>query len=386
MAHRVSATNETGVAPLTTREEASSSSTAMDPTEEALRWVELVTDIQRPEGVSLQDWLRSGVVLCELVNLIAPASVARISESDMPFKQMGNIDNYVRRPPERRGCLPAQTHDASFLAPARARRVFPRRRTRAPRHHHHHHHHRRRRVQVRACEKYGVPAQDLFMTVDLFEGKNVDAVVRNLHSLGRVCQSRGFHGPTLGARLSTRNERRFSEAQIAEARAIPSRWVNSGRTLQEVAAQVSCDDYVLQEKLGEGSFGKVFKARHTSTNQNVAIKIIRASRDSTPEVAQEIAVLKQCSCENIVRCHAALQAGDDLWLVLEYCAGGALHDIMQAIGTSLTERQISAACAGSMLGVRYLHAQVPPPSPRAEHTLVIPPRGPDPGPFLPQPA
>ena len=98
MAHRVSATNETGVAPLTTREEASSSA-AMDPTEEALRWVELVTDIQRPEGVSLQDWLRSGVVLCELVNLIAPASVARISESDMPFKQMGNIDNYVRRPP-----------------------------------------------------------------------------------------------------------------------------------------------------------------------------------------------------------------------------------------------------------------------------------------------
>ena len=52
-------------------------------------------------------------------------------------------------------------------------------------------------------------------------------------------------------------------------------------TLQEVAAQVSCDDYVLQEKLGEGSFGKVFKARHHSTNQNVAIKIIRASRDST---------------------------------------------------------------------------------------------------------
>lgn len=200
------------------------------------------------------------------------------------------------------------------------------------------------------------------MTVDLFEGKNVDAVVRNLHSLGRVCQSRGFRGPTLGARLSTRNERRFSEAQIAEARAIPSRWVNSGRTLQEVAAQVSCDDYVLQEKLGEGSFGKVFKARHHSTNQNVAIKIIRASRDSTPEVAQEIAVLKQCSCENIVRCHAALQAGDDLWLVLEYCAGGALHDIMQAIGTSLTERQISAACAGSLRGVRYLHAQVPPPA------------------------
>ena len=27
------------------------------------------------------------------------------------------------------------------------------------------------------------------MTVDVFEGKNMDAVVRNLHSLGRVAQT-----------------------------------------------------------------------------------------------------------------------------------------------------------------------------------------------------
>ena len=40
------------------------------------------------------------------------------------------------------------------------------------------------------------------------------AVVRNLHSLGRVAQTiEGFEGPTLGARLATRNSRKFSEAQ-----------------------------------------------------------------------------------------------------------------------------------------------------------------------------
>ena len=31
-------------------------------------------------------------------------------------------------------------------------------------------------------------AQDLFMSVDLYEGKNLAAVVRNIHSLGRVAQ------------------------------------------------------------------------------------------------------------------------------------------------------------------------------------------------------
>lgn len=41
---------------------------------------------------------------------------------------------------------------------------------------------------VEACAAIGVPSQDLFMTVDLYEGKNLDAIVRNLHSLGRVAQ------------------------------------------------------------------------------------------------------------------------------------------------------------------------------------------------------
>eukprot|EP00964_Phaeocystis_antarctica_P056459 scaffold33295_cov63-Phaeocystis_antarctica.AAC.2 len=67
-----------------------------------------------------------------------------------------------------------------------------------------------------ACRKYGVPAQDNFLTVDLFEGKNMNAVVRNLHSLGRVAQQQGFSGPTLGARLATTNRRSFTAEQMAQ--------------------------------------------------------------------------------------------------------------------------------------------------------------------------
>ena len=88
-----------------------------------------------------------------------------------------------------------------------------------------------------ACRQLGVPAQDLFMTVDLYEGKDVRAVVRNLHSLGRVSQNIAtFDGPYLGARLSTPNERHFSEAQLAEARAMPARWTNVGKSLKKLGA------------------------------------------------------------------------------------------------------------------------------------------------------
>ena len=154
---------------------------------EAGHWVAAMTKSEAPTfGVSAADaeaalhaWLRSGELLCEVANLVKPGAVGRIVQSTMPFKQMENVASYID-----------------------------------------------------ACVSLGVPAQDLFMTVDLFEGKDIRAVVRNLHSLGRVAQTlEGFRGPHLGARLASKNERHFSEAQLAEARAMPARWTNLGRSL-----------------------------------------------------------------------------------------------------------------------------------------------------------
>ena len=141
---------------------------------EAREWIEEVLGEALTE-FDLAEALKSGVVLCNLVNKVQPGSVAKIASSSMPFKQMENIGAYLD-----------------------------------------------------ACRKYGVPAQDTFLTVDLFEGKNMNAVVRNLHSLGRVAQQQGFSGPTLGARLATTNRRSFTAEQMAQAKATPSRWTNRG--------------------------------------------------------------------------------------------------------------------------------------------------------------
>ena len=83
-----------------------------------------------------------------------------------------------------------------------------------------------------AARRLGVPEHDLFNSVDLVNGKDMRAVVRNLHSLGRVAQTiDGFEGPHLGAKLASRNERHFTEAQLLEARAMPSRWTNRGHSV-----------------------------------------------------------------------------------------------------------------------------------------------------------
>lgn len=68
-----------------------------------------------------------------------------------------------------------------------------------------------------ACKQLGVPDTDLFMTVDLFEAKNLGQVVQTLHALGRHSQkAKGFAGPYIGVKLADANARNFTEEQLRQ--------------------------------------------------------------------------------------------------------------------------------------------------------------------------
>ena len=75
------------------------------------------------------------------------------------------------------------------------------------------------------------------------------------------------------------------------------------------------------------------------------------------QVAREIEVLKECDCANIVRYYGSVVTAAELWIVMEFCAGSSLCDIMEARERCLTEQQISAAVAGTLSGLLYLHNQ-----------------------------
>ena len=51
--------------------------------------------ITKPDDESFEVWLRSGVVLCTLLNALKPNSI-KISTSTMPFKQMEQISLFLR--------------------------------------------------------------------------------------------------------------------------------------------------------------------------------------------------------------------------------------------------------------------------------------------------
>ncbi len=55
-----------------------------------MAWIEAVLGEKLPAG-AYEDVLRDGIVLCKLINKIAPGSVAKIQTSGGSFKLMENI-------------------------------------------------------------------------------------------------------------------------------------------------------------------------------------------------------------------------------------------------------------------------------------------------------
>ena len=128
-----------------------------NPEQQATFWVGAVTGLVQPEGESLQSWLKSGVVLCELVEKISPGCAGKTSSEEV----LASKPQLVRRMKEMENIV----------------------------------------AYSEAARSLGVPEADMFVTFDLYEDKNMAAVVRNLHSLGRVAQQKGLGGPMIGGKL-----------------------------------------------------------------------------------------------------------------------------------------------------------------------------------------
>jgi len=132
---------------------------------EIMEWISAVLEEPLPEG-DYADILKNGVILCRLINKIAPNSIPKFKEKGPAFLLMENVQ--------------------SFLG---------------------------------AVKKYGVPDEEVFQTPDLFEARNISQVTLCLFSLGRTTQKHPeYEGPTIGPKMSKENKRNFTEGQIKAGR------------------------------------------------------------------------------------------------------------------------------------------------------------------------
>lgn len=138
--------------------------------EEVQHWIEAVLGLEFTSD--FHTFLKDGVVLCRLMNAVRPGTIKKVNKSAIPAFQMDNITQFIR-----------------------------------------------------ALREFGVAEQDLFGTVDLYDGRNLQAVLRGLLSFGRTIQRvvPEFQGPTLGVREVEKRTIVIEESKLQEARAQPSR-------------------------------------------------------------------------------------------------------------------------------------------------------------------
>ncbi|XP_067265765.1 myosin light chain kinase, smooth muscle isoform X1 [Chanodichthys erythropterus] len=116
------------------------------------------------------------------------------------------------------------------------------------------------------------------------------------------------------------------------------------------------DLYDVEERMGSGKFGTVFKLIEKSTKKVWAGKFIKAySAKEKENVRQEIAIMNDLHHPKLVQCIDAFEAKTDIVMVLEMISGGELFERIIDEDFELTEREVIKYMLQIVDGVNFIH-------------------------------
>ncbi|KAI9365947.1 hypothetical protein DFJ73DRAFT_755664 [Zopfochytrium polystomum] len=93
--------------------------------------------------------------------------------------------------------------------------------------------------------------------------------------------------------------------------------------------------FEIQEKLGEGAFGAVYKAILKSTGAVLAVKDVLIGRLTD-------------RCFNV---------NDSIWILTDFCGAGSIADCIELTDSTFLEPQIAYATASALAGLAFLHGR-----------------------------
>ncbi|KAG9262421.1 serine/threonine-protein kinase 10 isoform X1 [Astyanax mexicanus] len=109
-------------------------------------------------------------------------------------------------------------------------------------------------------------------------------------------------------------------------------------------------------ELGDGAFGKVYKAQNKQSGILAAAKVIDTkTEEELEDYMVEIDILASCDHHHIVKLLDAFYYDSKLWILIEFCAGGAVDAVMLELERPLTEPQIRVVCRQTLEALLYLH-------------------------------
>lgn len=96
----------------------------------------------------------------------------------------------------------------------------------------------------------------------------------------------------------------------------------------EKKAAILMNRYELGRMLGQGTFAKVYHARHLASNQSVAIKVIDKEKvlrvGMIEQIKREISIMRLVRHPNVVHLHEVMASKSKIYFAMEYVRGGEL--------------------------------------------------------------
>ncbi len=99
--------------------------------------------------------------------------------------------------------------------------------------------------------------------------------------------------------------------------------------------------YILERKIGAGSYGEVYQGLNEKDGQRVAVKVMerRLVTGKFSELFKnEVKILKSCQNENIIKIYDIQKSQNNIYMIYEFCNEGDMSDYLKTKG-HLTEEE-----------------------------------------------
>lgn len=108
--------------------------------------------------------------------------------------------------------------------------------------------------------------------------------------------------------------------------------------------------YLVEKLLNRGGFGRVWLASDTILERYVAIKeLIEVDESRVDNFIREMQTVAKLGHKNIINIYQAIPEDEDVYLVMEYCQSGSIHDELKNVGKVPYDQAVSVVidiCAG----------------------------------------
>ena len=135
--------------------------------------------------------------------------------------------------------------------------------------------------------------------------------------------------------------------------------IKTNNLKKDSSIEYKIGNYLIQQTLGEGTFGKVKLGIYLPTNEKVAIKVLEKDRltdkDDQIRVKREFDMLSKFNHPNVILVTEIFESSDSYYSVMEYCEGGELFNYI-VDRKRLSDKESSFYYFQLINGLEYIHS------------------------------